>query len=100
MQSHAAIHCPPQHGEGNHFRPVVHDDGLRIAPQGSDRIKHPRHSLTGEGEVGLEREVLARAVVTNSENTEAAVCAQPIVDKIERPPLVRREGDAVDRAAA
>ncbi len=63
MQPDAAINGPSQHRKRNHFRAVIHNDGLRVAAQSGDRIEHTGHALAGESEIGLEGKVLARAVV-------------------------------------
>jgi hypothetical protein len=65
MQANPTIGRPSQHGPRNHFRPVIQNDRLGVAAHGGDRVKGARHAHAGERRVGLERQILARAIVAD-----------------------------------
>ncbi len=99
MQADTAISRPAQHGERNHFRPVIQNDGFWIAARGGDCVQGACHPHAREREVSLERQVLARAIVTDDEDTISPIAPESIVNEVQRPSLIRSHRRFVDRAA-
>src|SRR6185437_14288482 len=72
------------------FRPVVQSQARRVATLSRDHVEHSRHPAAGEAGVHLQPKALPRKRLADDQPSDLAGELQDIVDKIQRPLLVRR----------
>ena len=83
MPVDAGMIGPGQDGVAGEFAAIVADDHLRVAAFDQQPVRFPGHPDAGERGVSHQRQALARAVMDDRQNAEAAAVHELIRREVE-----------------